>query len=144
MKNKKGIILILFMLIVGIIVIYNFTLKKNESKVIPSNGDNRYTINCEKITLLVDDKVVVELTGAKKEKMLEYFSDGAILEEYDVNEKIDDSYNITLDFNNGITTLYMREKDNYVYFFKRQEDNFRNEIKAEVHDEIMKLIEENK
>jgi hypothetical protein len=132
------------MLIVGIIVIYNFTLKKNESKVIPSNGDNRYTINCEKITLLVDDKVVVELTGAEKEKMLEYFSDGAILEEYDVNEKIDDSYNITLDFNNGITTLYMREKDNYVYFFKRQEDNFRNEIKAEVHDEIMKLIEENK
>ena len=108
----------------------------------PSNGKSRYEINCDKITISVDGKEVIELTGKEKEELIDMFNNGGINDEkYDVSKKYDDSYNIKVDFNNFITKLYMREKDNYVFFFDvGDEQHYRYELKEEVHDKIMEYI----
>ena len=143
MKKKNIFIILLSVLVIAcsIFSIYYILKSKGENKQVRSiPGDNIYNLHCEKITISVDDVVMVELEGEQKEKLLEYFNNNAFYDEYNVDEEIDDTYNITVDFNNKITKLYMRKSDNYVYYYKSGENNFRYELKEEVHDEIMRLI----
>ena len=142
--KKRNIYIYLFSVvaIVGIIVCITFLNKKEEIRA-PKPDQNRYNLHCEKITISVDDKVVVELTGKDKEKMLKYFDNNAITGEYDTELKFDESNNIMVDFNNGITKLYMSKERSYAYFDTEGGDNIAHKLKEEVHEEIIKLIEEN-
>ena len=47
----------------------------------PSNGKSRYEINCDKITISVDGKEVIELTGKEKEELIDMFNNGGINDE---------------------------------------------------------------
>lgn len=128
--------IIIFIVVIGVIGFNKFRFYNNVNA--PAGADSRYMINCDKISIYMNDEKIIELEGEEKDKIIKKFENNGIVDKESKALDIDDSFNILVDFNNDITRIYMREKDCYMGLKKDAKNAYL--LTEDLHNYIIELI----